>query len=121
MKEFDLEAAKNGAPICTRDGRKARIVCYDAKIDHFPLFVLIDNDGIEQGFAYNEQGHRPYTDGDNDPNDLMMVPVKHDGWVSIIYDECGYRTGFKIFGTKEEAEKFGAAYRIAVAKIEWEE
>ena len=75
MKDFDLQAAKNGAPVCTRDGRKARIVCYDVKITigHFPFLVLIENDGIEQGFAYNEQGHRPYTDGDNDPNDLMMA------------------------------------------------
>lgn len=27
LKEFDLEAAKSGKPVCTRDGRKARIIC----------------------------------------------------------------------------------------------
>ena len=31
LKEFDLEAAKSGKPICTRDGRKARIICFDKK------------------------------------------------------------------------------------------
>lgn len=31
LKPFDLEAAKQGKPVCTRDGRKARIVCFDLK------------------------------------------------------------------------------------------
>ena len=29
LKEFDPEAAKAGKPVCTRDGRKARIICFD--------------------------------------------------------------------------------------------
>lgn len=29
LKEFDLEAAKAGKPVCTKDGRKARIICFD--------------------------------------------------------------------------------------------
>ena len=28
LKEFDLEAAKAGKPVCTKDGRKARIICF---------------------------------------------------------------------------------------------
>lgn len=31
LKPFDLEAAKAGKPVCTRDGRKARIICWDKK------------------------------------------------------------------------------------------
>lgn len=31
LKPFDLEAAKAGKPVCTRDGRKARIICFNAK------------------------------------------------------------------------------------------
>lgn len=38
MKNFDLEAAKRGAAVCTRDGKQARIVCLDA--DN-PLFIII--------------------------------------------------------------------------------
>ena len=30
MKEFDIELAKQGHPVCTRDGRKVRVLCYDA-------------------------------------------------------------------------------------------
>lgn len=29
LKPFDLETAKAGKPVCTRDGRKARIICFD--------------------------------------------------------------------------------------------
>lgn len=29
MKEFDFDAAKQGAAVCTRDGRPARIICFD--------------------------------------------------------------------------------------------
>lgn len=126
MREFNLEEAKAGHPVCTRDGRKARIVCYDMKItiDHFPLLVLVENDGIEQGFAYNEQGHRPYTDGDNDPNDIMMVSVKHEGWVNIYRDTSGITyTGENICDSQEEMEEIGKKSQtyIATVKIEWEE
>lgn len=38
MKNFDLEAAKRGAAVCTRDGKQARIVCLDADD---PLFIII--------------------------------------------------------------------------------
>lgn len=38
MKNFDLEAAKRGAAVCTREGKQARIVCLDA--DN-PLFLII--------------------------------------------------------------------------------
>lgn len=31
MKNFDLAAAKAGAPVCTRSGKPARIVCWDMK------------------------------------------------------------------------------------------
>ena len=31
LKPFDFEAAKAGKPVCTRDGRKVRIICFDAK------------------------------------------------------------------------------------------
>lgn len=31
MKPFDLELAKAGHPVQTRDGRPVRIICYDRK------------------------------------------------------------------------------------------
>lgn len=31
MKNFDLAAAKAGAPVCTRSGETARVICYDRR------------------------------------------------------------------------------------------
>lgn len=48
LKPFDLEAAKAGKPVCTRDGRKARIVCYDRKSENYPILALVENNSNEQ-------------------------------------------------------------------------
>ena len=47
LKPFNLEAAKDGKPVCTRDGRKARIICFDAKRTH-PIIALISGPDIER-------------------------------------------------------------------------
>ncbi len=39
FKPFDLEAAKNGAPVVTRDGQPVRIICFD-KQGGCPIVVL---------------------------------------------------------------------------------
>ena len=49
VKPFDLQKAKAGKPVCTRDGRKARIICFDAK-GTFPIIALVDENAEE--FAY---------------------------------------------------------------------
>ena len=46
LKPFNLEAAKSGKPVCTRDGRKARIICFDAE-GNKPLIVLSKINGQE--------------------------------------------------------------------------
>lgn len=47
LKPFNLDAAKQGKPVCTRDGCKARIICFDRK-DNTPIVALIERvDGIE--------------------------------------------------------------------------
>lgn len=47
LKLFDLEAAKAGRPVCTRDGRKVRIVSFDMK-DKRPIVALIGNKRTEK-------------------------------------------------------------------------
>lgn len=56
LKPFDLEAAKAGKPVCTRDGRKARIICWDKK-GNYPIVALIqDNENSEHIEYYTENG-----------------------------------------------------------------
>ena len=42
LKPFDIQKAREGKPVCTRDGRKARIICFNRKGD-MPITALITN------------------------------------------------------------------------------
>lgn len=123
LKPFDLEAAKAGKPVCTRDGRKARIICFDAKCDK-PIVALIYDYNKETVLQYLENG-RFFVD-QIDRYDLMMLPEKKEGWVNVYKS---YNVGKKIpciasiYPTKEEAKKssvVGFDY-VDTVKIEWEE
>ena len=78
MKPFDLEAAKAGKPVCTRDGRKARIICFDAKCIK-PIVALIQgSDNSEQIEYYTENG--VFSNGGTGKNrDLMILLEKKEG------------------------------------------
>lgn len=113
LKTFNLEQAKAGKPVCTRDGRKARIICFDRKNDSEPIVALIDNNGYESSFNYNVNGR--YNVDVEHRLDLMMLSEKKEGWVNV-YKE-------RIYSTKEEAIEAtydGATY-VDTVKISWEE
>ena len=42
LKPFDIQKAREGKPVCTRDGRKARIICFDVKWATHPIIALIE-------------------------------------------------------------------------------
>lgn len=113
LKKFDLEAAKAGKPVCTRDGRKARIICFDRNWE-YPIVALIEcENGEEMISACDKDGKaRIY---ETQGTDLMMLPEKKEGWI-IIHKEAIY--------DKETAEKIAretTANVIRIQKIEWEE
>lgn len=112
LKPFDLKAAKAGKPVCTRDGRNTRIVCFD-KADERPIVALISDSGSEFVYEYLIDG-RCYKSKDDD-NDLMMLPEKKSGWMNV-YEE-------RIYDTKQGAikAKYDGANYIDTIKISWEE
>lgn len=71
MKEFDIEKAKNGAKVCTRNGNPARIVCWDVKDELSPILALVTEKGIEVPYLYLKDG-RMYVNETHFPKDLMM-------------------------------------------------
>lgn len=133
MKPFDLEAAKAGKPVCTRDGRKARIICFDAKRkDGKNIMALIPSKeypGFEDLVAYPNNGN--YHGGHENDGDLMMLPEKKEGWVNIYNrnrprtssENCYIMTGVSVFETKEGAISYIDKDKeyIDTVKIEWEE
>lgn len=52
MKQFNLEQAKAGAKVCTREGLKARIICFDSKYNEFPLIALIRASETRERISY---------------------------------------------------------------------
>lgn len=115
LKPFDLEAAKAGKPVCTRDGRKARIICFDRN-DLYPIVALIEcEDGEEIIGSYSKEGQTFY---EIKGTDLMMLPEKKVGWANI------YRS--QLYDTPEKAkEAYKRTYNddnyLQTIKIEYEE
>ena len=91
LKPFDIQKAKEGKPVCTRDGRKARIIAFDRKLFYrkvsYPILALVEcSDGKDDVCAYNEKGKVLIEDGAEYKDDLMMLPEKKSGWVNVYYD-----------------------------------
>ena len=71
MREFDLSAAKAGAPVCTRDGMEARIICFDRVDLEYPIIALYKTElGIEHMRSCSPNGLQ--FDGVISDEDLMM-------------------------------------------------
>lgn len=110
MKPFDLEKAKNGAAVCLRDGRPAKILDFNF---HFPegdmiLYKYYDNDagydteliaevtGTCLKIVTNEQDKRKY--------DLFMAPVY--AYINVFKSEDGTRLhGGTLYPTPEDCKK----------------
>ena len=110
--EFDIEAAKAGKPVCTRDGRKVRILCFDAQNKDYPIVALVKNENKDKEcvITYRKDGTvNPYS---QNKNDLMMLVEKREGWINI--DKSA-----SLFKTKEDAET-NALEGYVAAKVEFQ-
>lgn len=124
LKPFDLQKAKLGKPVCTRDGRKARIICFDRRLFYknvsYPILALVEcSDGEDDVCGYNEKGKVLIEDGAEYKDDLMMLPEKKEGWVNV------YKGGLldtKSYPTQKEAfDKSCPEGYVDTVKICWEE
>lgn len=103
MKEFDLEKAKAGHPVCTRDGKEARILCFD-RIGHYPIVALVKEAGDETIFSYNKKG-RFSNDGRKCMCDLFMKAVKREAWINLYKDKDERLfPGLNLFEFEKEAK-----------------
>lgn len=124
MKPFDLELAKQGNPVCMKNGVPVKILDFNFEDRDFSI-VAKWNDGNYGHIEYYTKEGNYYKSGMPSPKDLYMVTKKREGWVNIYssyncYTEKIYDTG-AIFETKEMAEKEALKGKIATVKITWEE
>ena len=131
LKPFDLEEAKAGKPVCTRDGRKARVICFDMNSfnNHIIVALITEENGTESIYSYTSEGKWKETKTEND---LMMLPEKKEGWINIYNaDTTFYYVDGRVFETKDEAvkeakEEVEKEQRekneyIDTIRVEWEE
>lgn len=113
LKPFNLEAAKAGKPVCTRDGRNVRIICFDCKIESFPIVALVSGAlGREEIISYDEAGYS----STREPDDrLFMLPEKKIGWINA-YNKL-------IYNSEEDARDgiTDDSDYVGTIKVEWEE
>ncbi len=86
MKPFDLEAAKRGEPLITRDGREAHFIAHTDKVTSaYKVLTIINGDW----HTFTEQGERH--SGGMSTLDLFMAPRKRTVWANLyaIHDTHG--------------------------------
>lgn len=126
LKEFDLEAAKAGKPVCTRDGRKVRIISFDRKFlfkgVSYPIIALVEDTAKEETiYGYNEKGKVLIEDDATYKDDLMMLPQKKEGWINLCKNNHGDTSVVGVFPNREEAVSNCPPSYLGTIKIEWEE
>ena len=127
IKPFNLEAARSGKPVCTRDGRKVRIICFDRiNGDYYKIVACVtafDGD-FEEVLFYGIDGYIVDSQNPKD-EDLMMLPEKKEGWINICRNLNTNKTELDtkdIYNTKEEAlQNLSSMTYVTTVKIEWEE
>ena len=131
LKPFNLEDAKAGKLICTRDGRQVKIIYLDTKGSR-PIVALVtecDNEE-ETPYKYHSDGSYNCPSIPSD-NDLMLLPERKEGWVNvykrnneyICENECNVSTGITVYESEGEAKRNinRDAIYVNTIKITWAE
>jgi hypothetical protein len=107
LKPFNLEAAKAGEPIQTRDGRKARFLAHVPEaLPEYRVIILVDGESRSDEFL--ESGR--YNASETRSNDLFMAPKTRTVFVNV------YRNGNAWwYESKEYAEHSTDADTLAIA------
>lgn len=73
---FNLQLAKKGLKVQTKDGHNARIVCYDRKGDYSIVALIEDKISlIEKAEYYTKDGKYSFNCG-NDLDLVLIAPIK---------------------------------------------
>lgn len=125
MKPFNLEAAKAGAPVCTRDGESVRLLCFNRKTIGSDLSIvglcLDKNNDVENVYYWDKKGQ--YLIGEETELDLFMASSKKEYWINVFESPAGILT--IPYDSKETADMFvinsAGDERVACAHVEWED
>ena len=125
MKPFNLEAAKAGAPVVTRSGEAVRHLCFDILSYHgWTVGGLVKENGYEIFSTWKVDGSYVANSSEH-PLDLVMAPVKKDGWVNLYRNRNGgVYPGRGVYSSETAAKDAALACStpvLATVRVEWEE
>lgn len=125
MRAFDLEAAKAGKPLVTRDGRAAKFIAHVPEATNCLFVVICVVDARVHMFTENGKFS---SDAYQDRYDLFLADppkVKKSGWVNVYplkAKACGeLATCNAVYSSFNEALRYSAPHKIATVEIHWEE
>lgn len=123
MKDFDLEKAKAGHPVCTRDGRDARILCFDLKDDDYPICAAITTDTDSEYTSEFTKDGKFLSSMIRHHTDLMMKTTKQERYVNIYITKAGICSVGVTYPTEKQAlENINNSDKyVKTVKVEWEE
>ena len=78
---FDIEKAKNGAKVVTRDGHSVRIGFYDLKHEHLPILGAVQNGVYETPFGFTKDGK--FNEGEDSPYDLFIEEEEKERFMTF--------------------------------------
>lgn len=126
LKLFDIEKAKAGAKVVTRDGRNVRIICWDRVDTTEPIVALVEchryGKMSEQVFTYTARGEY-FLLGEHDL-DLFIAPIVVERWVNVYKNTINRNENFYVYYRSEQAalqHKDDYSEYVATTKITWEE
>lgn len=103
MKPFDLEAAKRGEPIQTRDGQSAKFIAHVPEAQEHQRMVVFFDGAV---WVVGESGNF-YQNKFASNHDLFMSPRKRTVWVNL-HPYAGISTSYgypaTVYATKEMAD-----------------
>lgn len=112
MRKFNLEEAKNGAKVQTRDGREARVLCYGRKHTQYPTIALVtESSGDEYIESFTKEG-LAYI-GAESAGDLVMAPAEI--FTNIYLNSDGDQVAYWEFAHSSEMAAFAAGAAVVEA------
>ena len=126
MKQFNLQEylANPNRQVITREGKKVRIICTDAK-SIYPVLGLMDDGICGERFISCQENGRESNDLIESTYDLFFGPIKHTDWVNLYRTASGqYKCG-SAHKTEQNAKNVSdvdSQYKyVTTIKVEWKE
>lgn len=126
MKQFNLQEylANPNRQVITREGKKVRIICTDAK-SIYPVIGLVDDGICGERFISCQKNGRESNDLIESASDLFLGPIKHTAFVNLYRTESGQFKCGAAHKTEQIAKNVSVGESqyiyVATIKVEWEE